>query len=150
MPETHSDIIIVGAGPAGLTLAHSLKKKGFSALILEQGSSAGHSWEHMPSDLKLITYWKDNNLRPEDKNHRPSMEQVSAKEFTLYLRSLALDLKIEYDCKVSEVEKIGDTFHLRSEKGSFTCRYLINCCGYYSNPSKSHSTSTSWPRMLPR
>lgn len=138
MSETHSDIIIVGAGPAGLTLAHSLKKMGIEALILEQGSSAGYSWDHMPSELKLITYWKDNNLRPEEKSHRPSMEQVSAKEFTLYLRSLAVDLNVQYDYEVSEVEKIGDSFHLKSEKGSFTCRYLINCCGYFSNPFTPH------------
>jgi flavin-dependent dehydrogenase len=35
------DVVIVGAGPAGLTSAYHLAKKGFSVLILERGSVPG-------------------------------------------------------------------------------------------------------------
>lgn len=37
---THSDVLIVGAGPAGLSLAISLAQAGFSATVVEQQSEA--------------------------------------------------------------------------------------------------------------
>ena len=36
----HSDVLIVGAGPAGLSLAISLAKAGFTATVLDQNPTA--------------------------------------------------------------------------------------------------------------
>ena len=36
----HSDVLIVGAGPAGLSLAISLAQAGFTATVLDQNPTA--------------------------------------------------------------------------------------------------------------
>jgi cyclohexanone monooxygenase len=40
----HHDVIIVGAGFAGLYMLHRLRQMGFAARVLEQGSGVGGTW----------------------------------------------------------------------------------------------------------
>ena len=40
MSTHHSDVLIVGAGPAGLSLATSLAQAGFTATVVEQQSDS--------------------------------------------------------------------------------------------------------------
>ena len=56
----HVDIVIVGAGFAGLYMLHSARKSGLSAIVLEAGAGAGGTW-----------YW---NRYPGARCDVPSME----------------------------------------------------------------------------
>src|SRR5438045_8533477 len=58
-----ADVLILGAGPAGLSVGFELKQRGLPFLILERGSAVGHSWKRMPTHLKLVRRWKPNRLR---------------------------------------------------------------------------------------
>lgn len=60
MQKQSSEIIILGAGLAGLTLAHQLKKRGLNALILEARDRIGgriHTIEHGGTTLELGATW---------------------------------------------------------------------------------------------
>ena len=46
---TETDIIIIGAGPAGLTCSNALKKLNLKSIILESGTDVGYAWSKMPT-----------------------------------------------------------------------------------------------------
>jgi cation diffusion facilitator CzcD-associated flavoprotein CzcO len=58
--NSHLDVIIIGAGFAGLYMLHSARKSGLSAIVLEAGAGAGGTW-----------YW---NRYPGARCDVPSME----------------------------------------------------------------------------
>ena len=49
------DIIIIGAGQAGLTMGYYLKQEGYNFLILEAGNRVGDSWRNRYDSLQLFT-----------------------------------------------------------------------------------------------
>ena len=55
------DVLIIGAGQGGLSLAARLKQLGVPALILEKGASPGHSWrKRYPSLCLHDPVWYDH------------------------------------------------------------------------------------------
>jgi len=54
--------LIVGAGPAGLATAASLKRRGVDALVLEAGPSLAESWRHHYERLHLHTVKQQSAL----------------------------------------------------------------------------------------
>ncbi len=56
-PLLDADICIIGGGPAGLAIAHSLLGKGLSVVLLEGG---GMEWD---SDDQAL-YWGESQGRP--------------------------------------------------------------------------------------
>src|SRR4051812_25180814 len=71
------EILIIGGGPAGLSLGFELKKRGLAFLILEKGASVGESWRKMPRDLRLASPWKCNSLPGTEKHAFPRHYQIS-------------------------------------------------------------------------
>lgn len=49
-------VVVVGAGPAGLAAASALKDKGVDALVVEKGPSVATSWRSRHDHLRLNTH----------------------------------------------------------------------------------------------
>lgn len=49
------DLIIIGAGQAGLTMGYYLKQEGYNFLLLEAGNRVGDSWRNRYDSLQLFT-----------------------------------------------------------------------------------------------
>ena len=45
------DLIIIGAGQAGLTMGYYLKQEGYNFLLLEAGKRVGDSWRNRYDSL---------------------------------------------------------------------------------------------------
>jgi putative flavoprotein involved in K+ transport len=125
------DVVIIGAGPAGLVLANHLKDH--NVLILEK-DIVGSSWANMPSHLNLITFWKSNYLREEDKGLFPLNKAQSAKEFHCYLNTLSKGISILGNTEVLNIEKGTEFFSIYANRNVFKSKLVVNCTGYYSNP----------------
>ena len=54
-PDRQLDVVIIGGGQAGLTLAWHLKRQGLRFVVLEAGSELGHTWRDRWDSLKLFT-----------------------------------------------------------------------------------------------
>jgi cation diffusion facilitator CzcD-associated flavoprotein CzcO len=54
-PETEADIIVIGAGPAGLAVAACLVQRGHSPLVFDQAQDVASSWRHHYERLHLHT-----------------------------------------------------------------------------------------------
>lgn len=136
-PAQHHDILILGAGAAGLALGHELKQRGLHFLILEAGAAAGESWRRMPTHLKLVSPWKANFLPGTRPNLWPRHHEMSRKEFHRYLCDYAAghSLPILTDVQAISVTKDRDgMFCVETSQGCFTSRILINATGYFSKP----------------
>ena len=94
------DIVIIGAGPAGLTAAVYARRAGKTALVIEKGGFGG----------QIAFSPKVENI--------PGTQSISGAEFADQLVSQAMNLgaDVEMECVVS-VEKTGDHFTVRTEEG---------------------------------
>lgn len=129
-------VIIVGAGPAGLTLAFHLKKLGLDPLIVEKGNSIGESWTKMPDHLHLISQWHSNYLLKEDIGLAPANKTHSAKEFAQYLSDFSRKhhLKINLQTNVLDIKKEQGYFFLKTSLGELKCNVVVDCRGNFSFP----------------
>src|SRR6476469_5462551 len=50
-----TDVLVVGAGPAGLAVAACMKRRGVAALVVDRGEAVGDSWRARYDRLHLHT-----------------------------------------------------------------------------------------------
>lgn len=130
------DVLILGAGPAGLALAWHLKKGGVSFLLIEQEQTVGASWRQMPEHLHLITLWKSNYLVEEDKTAFNPYHKLSAKEFADYLQQFQHrhQFPVQYNCKVEQIKQDPEGLMVMTSSGNYRARLIVDCRGYFSHP----------------
>jgi putative flavoprotein involved in K+ transport len=128
-------VIVLGAGPAGLSVAHELTRRGLPCLILEKGSQAGESFAHYPKHI-WFGPWLNNTLPGSQVGWTWLARRSSQPAYAWYLSEYARhkDLPIRFETYVSKVVKQGDRYRLETNAGSLTCDYLINATGYFSKP----------------
>jgi thioredoxin reductase len=164
----HHQIIVIGAGPAGLQLGYSLDRHGIDYLILERESVASFFTKY-PRDGQLISFnkkysiyedpevnlrWDWNSLLTEDYDHRFTdySEKLypRSSELVGYLRDFAkkFKLNVKEGVNVVSIDKPGDQFDLVAEHGErYTCDYLVVASGltelYYPDvPGIEHIEET--------
>ena len=106
------DLIVVGAGPAGLTAAIYARRADKNVLVLDKGLFGGQ----MTFSPKIENY--------------PGFEQISGNELAEKLVSQAINLGAEIDmCEVKGVRKEGSIFCVECEEGDFMSRTVILATG---------------------
>ena len=106
------DIIIVGAGPAGLSAAIYATRSGNSVLLLEAQNYGG----------QIIN-------TPEIENY-PGIKQISGFEFAtnLYEQVIALGAEIKYE-KVAKISDDGKNKIVETESNKYQCKAIILATG---------------------
>ena len=111
------DIIIVGAGPAGLSAAIYAQRSGKSSLVLEATTYGG----------QIIN-------TPDIANY-PGLAHVSGVEFATNLFNQAKDLGAEVIFqRVIAVEDRGDSKVVKTSKAEYECRAVILATGAKNRP----------------
>ncbi len=109
MHNTEHEIIIIGAGPAGLAIAGRLKDAGIDSLILEQSSKVGSSWANHYDRLHLHTVKQYSHLP-----HFPLPEKwpqyISKDQLIDHLKAYVkrFNLSVKFNQKVDAVLAEGD------------------------------------------
>lgn len=130
--NNQSDVIIIGAGPAGLCLAYHLKKSGVNPKILEKNNVVGSTWANMPDHLRLISPWQASSLLREQKSRFSRSYRMKASEYAQYLQEFAESNNFDIDFNV-DVKDISNLV-ITTEDKTFTAKNIIWCGGYYNNP----------------
>jgi putative flavoprotein involved in K+ transport len=129
------DIIIIGAGPAGLACSVALQQLNLKSLVLESGTNPGNSWLKMPNNLHLGP-WISTQI-----DKCTSLVNLykcpTAQEFSVYLQGFANKnrLDIRTNQKVVSIKRDGNFFILETSIAqSLRTPCVINATGYFGNP----------------
>ena len=139
------DVIVVGAGFAGLYLLHRLRKMGFSARALDAAGDVGGTWywNRYPGarcDIPTTDY--TYSFDPElESAWKWSEKYATQPEILRYAQFVAerYDLRrdIEFNTRVDAAkwDEAAKRWRLRTDKGTeLTCRYYIMASGCLSMP----------------
>ena len=143
-------VIIVGAGPAGLSLGYHLSRNNIDYIILEKSDQVGASWTQMPDHLHLISYWKSNYLIKEDLNLFASDKAHQALEFAKYLNEFSSrhNLKIKMGTNVLEIVKTNNRFLVHTQNDQYRAEIVVDCRGYFSFPFTPHIKIDGDPPLM--
>lgn len=141
------DVVIVGAGPAGIGMALALSKVPDLAFGVLESDRIGESFRRWPSQTRLITPSFNSNpfgladLNAIDENSSPAIfagaEHLSGPQYADYLNAVAenYDLPVASECEVLEASVHPDGgFTLLTEKGELHTEFLIWATGEYQFP----------------
>lgn len=128
-------IIILGAGPAGLSLAHELGRRGLDYLVLEKASEVGNTFYSM-TDSTEYGPWLNNTLPGSPAPLSKLFSRTTRSEYARYLSHYRHqhDLKVQTNTSVISAHRTEDGFEVETDRGMFHCTVLVNATGYFSNP----------------
>ncbi len=146
MSRLRTDILVIGAGQAGLSAAYHLKRLGIAPvrgfLVLDQSPQPGGAWQFRWPSLTLSTVNRIHDLpglRFDEVLHDlPSTEnEVEAavavpRYFDEYERRF--ELPVHRPVKVQVVCDRGERFVVETDRGDVSVRGIINCTGTWESP----------------
>ena len=133
--STQAEVLVVGAGPAGLAVTACLKRRGLDPLVVDRGGAVGDSWRWRYDRLHLHT--------PRIQSALPGLpipkkfgRWVARDDFVTYLGGYARYHGIEPRLGVS-VDRIagdGDRWVATTSDGPITARQVVIATGYNHTP----------------
>jgi len=140
------DVIIVGAGPAGIGCCLALKRAGVEKVRLLEANTVGSSFLRWPEEMRLITpsflsnpfYQTDlNSITPEtspaDLFHK---EHLSGREYAAYLQAVVthFELDICENERVSQITPGANGYSVQTDRATYRVSIVIWAGGEFSLP----------------
>jgi cation diffusion facilitator CzcD-associated flavoprotein CzcO len=138
---SNPDAIIVGAGPAGLACAGTMRAAGLDVTVFEKAGDVGAAWRRHYDRLHLHTDRNHSGLpgmaMSRDYPAYPSREQMIA-----YLESYAarFEIKPVFDTAVSRLCRDGAQWRADTAQGSIAAPIVVVATGIADAPYRP-----SWP-----
>jgi putative flavoprotein involved in K+ transport len=126
------EIVVVGAGSAGLATAALLQREGLRPLVLEAGPEPGAAWRGRYDRLRLHTPRLLSGL-PGLRIPRRYGRWVTRDDLIEYFRDYAAehDLDIRTNCRV---ERIEPSWELDTSDGPIAADHVVVATGYNGEP----------------
>ncbi|HAS10430.1 MAG TPA: steroid monooxygenase, partial [Acidimicrobiaceae bacterium] len=143
--STELDVVVVGAGFAGMYLLHRLRNAGFSTVVLEAADDVGGTWywNRYPGarcDIPTVDYTYSFDPELEDE-WTWSEKYATQPEILRYAQHVAdkhdLRRDIRFDTRVDAArwDEGSSRWHVRTEAGDeLTCRWYVMATGCLSMP----------------
>jgi putative flavoprotein involved in K+ transport len=157
------EVVVVGAGQAGLTMGFFLRRAGRQFLITERARSVGAAWRGRWDSLTLFTPRRYSSLPglafPGDPDGYPGRDEVIA-----YLEHYAerFELPVELSNGVKRLGTVDDGFFLETESRTIAADQVVVSTGPFQTPYvpelatrlasdvvQAHSTGYRSPGDLP-
>ena len=129
------DVIVIGAGQAGLAMAWHLAQGGLHFVVLEAADELGSSWRGRWDSLRLFSPAQYDALPgmafPAPADTYPGKEAVAE-----FLRDYAtrFDLPVQLGKRVTALSRIGDEFQVRTGEEVFRARQVLVATGPFQSP----------------
>lgn len=130
----HADVVVVGAGQAGLSAAHHLHRAGADFVVLDADAAPGGAWQHRWDSLRLE---RANGIAdlpglPLTGDPAEKASTAMARYFAEYERRF--DLPVRRPVAVRRVTRTDGGFALVTSEGPWTARGLVNATGTWTRP----------------
>jgi putative flavoprotein involved in K+ transport len=125
------DVVVVGAGQAGLAIAWHFARQGLRFLVLEAAAELGQSWRSRWDSLTLFTPAQYDGLPgmpfPAPADTYPTREPVAD-----YLRAYAeaFGLPVRLNARVTSLSRSGDGFEVRTADETLSARRVVVATGW--------------------
>lgn len=126
------DIVIVGAGAAGLNAALTAQDLGLSCVVLEKGKIA-NTIENFPEGKWV--YAEPDKVPPKGKLWLDGAQKEDlVKRWNDIIDSNGIDVRLTEP--LEGIEKYGDVFEIKTPKSSYQAKRIILATGMRGNPRK--------------
>ncbi|MEF2278263.1 ArsO family NAD(P)H-dependent flavin-containing monooxygenase [Deinococcus sp. YIM 134068] len=129
------DVVVIGAGQAGLAVARELRRTSLSFTVLDAQEGPGGAWRQAWDSLRLFSpaRWSSlpGFLMPGGETGAPSRDEVIA-YLTEYERRYALP--VERPVRVHAVWADGEALRLETSAGPYTARFVVSATGSWDAP----------------
>src|SRR5919206_3191994 len=129
MSDGRLDLLIIGAGPAGISAADVAAREGLNYLVVEKGLIADTVY-HYPVGLTVFSTTNELELR--EGELRPCREKPTREELLSYYVRFALEheLRINTEEEVTGIEPLGpEGFRVRTTRAAYEASRLLVCTG---------------------
>jgi len=133
--EEQFDVVVIGAGQAGLSVGHHLARLGLSFVILEAQPRIGDSWRQRWDSLRLFTPAKFDSLDgwpyPGNPNYFPTKDEMAD-----YLEAYAAHFKlpVRTGVKVERLARAGDGYVLHAGGRRLFAHHVVVAMATYQRP----------------
>jgi putative flavoprotein involved in K+ transport len=138
------DVVVVGAGQAGLSVGYWLKRLGLSFVILESEPRIGDSWRNRWDSLRLFTPAKYDGLvgLPFP---APAFSFPSKNEMADYLESYAshFGLPVRTGVRVIRVSRDGRVYRVETSEGALDAEHVVVAMATNQAPPSSRCIHAS-------
>ncbi|WP_116453577.1 flavin-containing monooxygenase [Blastococcus litoris] len=131
-------VLVVGAGPAGLAVAAVLRKRGVQPLVVDRGGAVGDSWRARYDRLHLHTPRVQSAL-PGLRIPRAYGRWVARDDVVRYLEDYAAHHGIEprFRTTVRRLDREGPGWTARTDDGDLQAAQVVVASGYNSAPLRT-------------
>ena len=141
------DVIIIGAGAAGLGVAIAVMHTGIENYLIVDRHEVGASFAAWPAETRFITpSFPSNSIGMLDLNSiaigispafNMRIEHPTGQEFASHLQGIAdfFELPVRENTDVKSINKVDDLFHLETDAGTLLAKNVIWSAGEYQYPS---------------
>jgi thioredoxin reductase (NADPH) len=129
MSDGRLDLLIIGAGPAGLSAADMAAREGLDYLVIEKGLIADTVY-HYP--IGLTVFSTTNELELREGALQPCREKPTREELLSYYVRFALEqrLRINTEEEVTRIERLSpEGFRVHTSRATYKAARLLFCIG---------------------
>jgi len=134
--DSPADVLVIGAGPAGLATSAALARAGVAHRVLERGDDVGHTWAHLYDSLVLHTA-KGLSALPGLPFPSSTPRFPTRRDLLDYLRRYAdaFHLPIDTRTDVASVRRDSGAWVVRTAAGAdLPARAIVVATGIVANP----------------
>ena len=141
------DLLIIGAGPAGIAAAYQAKNAGLEYVVIEKGLIANTIY-HYPVGLTVFS--TTNELEFNEGDLKPAREKPTREELLSYYVRFVLDneLDVHTEEKVLTLHKTRAGFRVTSNKGVYDSRTVLFAIGAMDFPRKLNVPGEDLPKVF--
>ena len=147
--EIMYDVVVVGAGAAGVGVAVALKHAGIENFVVSERHTVGTSFAAWPAETRFITpSYPTNSVGMLDLNSIAigtspgfslGVEHPTGEEYAMYLRGVAqfFELPVRQNTDVTQIARVGDGFRLDTGAETLQAKHVIWAAGEFQYPRLS-------------